>query len=143
MISFDTNLLFPALEPSHADHEPARAWLAALEGPVAISELVLMELYCLVRNPAVAERPLTAAKAVALIESLRSNPRWRLLDAPTGLMSEVWRKAADPGYGRRRIFDARIALSLTRQGVTEFATRNIRDFEDLGFTRVFDPIAES
>jgi hypothetical protein len=34
-------------------------------------------------------------------------------------------------------------LSLTRRGVTEFATRNVRDFGGLGFTRVFDPIAES
>lgn len=143
MISFDTNLLFPALEPSHADHEPARAWLASLEGPVAISELVLMELYSLVRNPAVAARPLAPAKAVALIETLRSNPRWRLLDAPSGLMAEVWRRAAEPGYGRRRIFDARIGISLARQGVTDFATRNMRDFQDLGFARVFDPIAES
>jgi toxin-antitoxin system PIN domain toxin len=143
MISFDTNLLFPALEPSHADHEPARLWLSALGGPVAISELVLMELYALVRNPAVAERPLSPAKAVALIESLRTNPGWRLLDAPTGIMAEVWRKAAEPGYGRRRIFDARLGVSLVRQGVTEFATRNVRDFQNLGFARVFDPIAES
>ena len=142
MISFDTNLLFPALEPSHADHEPARLWLSSLDGEVGISELVLMELYAVVRNPAVAERPLSTAQAVALIETLRTNPRWRLLDAPSGIMSEVWRRAADPGYGRRRIFDARIGLSLARQGVTDFDTRNVRDFQDLGFARVFDPLAE-
>jgi hypothetical protein len=58
-------------------------------------------------------------------------------------MAEVWRKAAEPGYGRRRIFDARLGVSLVRQGVTEFATRNVRDFQNLGFARVFDPIAES
>lgn len=142
MISFDTNLLFPALEASHADHEPSRLWLSSLAGPIGISELILMELYALVRNPAVAERPLSPAKAVALIESLRTNPRWRLLDAPSGLMAEVWRRAAEPGYGRRRIFDARIGISLARQGVTDFATRNVHDFQDLGFARVFDPLAE-
>ena len=143
MIAFDTNLLFPALERSHAEHEPARLWIEALEGPVAISELILMELYALVRNSAVAARPLGAAQAVELIQSLRTNPRWRLLDAPTGLMAEVWRRAAEPGYARRRIFDARIGLSLVRQGVTDFATRNVNDFQGLGFARVFDPIAES
>ena len=58
MISLDTNLLFPALEPSHRDHLAAKRWLTALDSEVAISELVLMELYLLVRNPAIAARPL-------------------------------------------------------------------------------------
>ena len=141
MIAFDTNLLFPALEPSHADHAGARAWLERLDGQVAISELVLMELSVLVRNPAIAARPLAAADAVALIRTLRSNPRWRLLDAPEGLMEEVWKRAAEPGSGPRRIFDARFGLSLTRQGVKVLATRNVRDFDGLGFERVFDPLA--
>ena len=99
MISFDTNLLFPALEPSHRDHPKAKLWLTALDGEVAISELVLMELYVLVRNPAIAARPLGAAQAVALIETLRTNPRWRLLDAPDGIMAMIWKKAAEPGFG--------------------------------------------
>lgn len=143
MISFDTNILFPALEPSHADHERARLWLESLAGEVALSELVLMELYVLVRDPVLAARPLGPPQAVALIERLRTNPRWRLLDAPEGLMAEVWRRAAEPGFGRRRVFDARIGVSLLRQGVRELATRNVRDFQGLGFARVFDPIAES
>ena len=143
MISFDTNLLFPALEPSHRDHQPAKLWLTALEGEVAISELVLMELYVLVRNPTIAARPLGPDQAVALIETLRTNPRWRLLDAPGGIMAATWRKAAEPGFGRRRIFDARIGVSLVQQGVREFATRNVGDFQGLGFARVFDPLVET
>ncbi|MBP9145080.1 MAG: PIN domain-containing protein [Thermoanaerobaculia bacterium] len=142
MIAFDTNLLFPALEPSHRDHTAAKLWITALDGDVAISELVLMELYVLVRNPAIAARPLAAAQAVALIETLRTNPRWRLLDAPEGVMATIWKKAAEPGFGRRRIFDARIGVSLVRQGVTELATRNVGAFQGLGFDRVFDPLAE-
>ena len=141
MIAFDTNVLFPALEPSHPDHRRARAFLDALGGEVALSELVLMELYVLVRNPALVRRPLGAAAAVKLIRHLRSHPRWRLLDAPEGVMAEVWEKAAAPGFGRRRIYDARLAVSLLRQGVDELATRNVRDFWGLGFARVFDPLA--
>ncbi len=140
MISFDTNLLFPALEPSHPDHLRARAFVEALDGAVALSELVLMELYVLVRNPALVRRPLDGARAVELVERFRTHPRWRLLDAPEGLMAEVWSRAAQPGFGRRRIFDARLGLSLVRQGVTDFATRNVRDFEGLGFSRIFDPL---
>ncbi len=141
MIAFDTNLLFPALEPSHSDHERSRSWLESLAGEVALSELVLMEIYVLVRNGAVASRPLGAAEAVALVETLRTNPRWRLLDAPEGSMNEIWKRAAEPGFGRRRIFDARLGVSLVSQGVEEFATRNVRDFEGVGFGRLFDPLA--
>ena len=140
MISFDTNLLFPALEPSHPDHVASRRWLESIEGEAAISELVLMELYVLVRNPALVVKPLEPAAAVTLIQALRTNPLWRLLDAPDGLMAEVWQRAAEPGFGRRRIFDAKLGVSLVRQGVTEFATRNVRDFAGLGFARVFDPL---
>jgi predicted nucleic acid-binding protein len=142
VIGIDTNLLFPALEPSHADHVAARAFLEESPEELALSELVLMELYVLVRNPAIARRPLGPKAAVDLVESLRTNPRFRLLDAPEGVMAEVWAKAAAPGFGRRRVFDARLAVSLLRQGVTDLATRNVRDFQGLGLAHVFDPLAE-
>lgn len=142
MISFDTNLLFPALEPSHRDHAAARAFLEGLEGTVALSELVLMELYVLVRNPVVCRRPLGPREAVRLVEQLRTSSRWRLLDAPEGLMADVWSRAGDPGFGRRRILDARLAISLVRQGVTHFATRNVADFRGCGFETVYDPVLD-
>lgn len=141
MISFDTNPLFPALEPSHGDHTAARFFLEGLGGTVGLSELVLMELYVQIRHPAVCRRPLGPGAAVALVERLRTGTRWRLLDAPEGLMAEVWKRAADPGFGRRRIFDARLAVSLVRQGVRRFATRNVTDFAGFGFGEVFDPLA--
>ncbi|MBZ0090010.1 MAG: type II toxin-antitoxin system VapC family toxin [Thermoanaerobaculia bacterium] len=142
MIAVDTNLLFPALEISHADHAGARAFLEETDAELALSELVLMELYVLVRNPAIARRPLGPKAAVDLVQALRTNPRFRLLDAPEGIMAEVWAKAAAPGFGRRRVLDARLAVSLLRQGVGELATRNVRDFQGLGLARVFDPLTE-
>jgi hypothetical protein len=54
-------------------------------------------------------------------------------------MEDVWRHAAKPNFSRRRIIDTRLALTLIRSGVEEFATRNVRDFEDFGFRRVWDP----
>ena len=38
---------------------------------------------------------------------------------------------------------ATVGVSLVRQGVTEFATRNVSDFQGLGFARVFDPLAQT
>jgi hypothetical protein len=43
-------------------------------------------------------------------------------------------------FARRRIYDARLALSLLRQGVTAFATANVKDFEEFGFNRVWNPL---
>ena len=44
------------------------------------------------------------------------------------------------GLPRRRIFDARQAYSLLHQGVRSFATANVKDFEGLGFERVWNPL---
>jgi toxin-antitoxin system PIN domain toxin len=140
MISFDTNVLFPALEPSHRDHRAARAFVEGLSGRVAVCELVLAEIYVLVRNPATARRPLGAGEATSLVERLRTNPAWRLVDYPGGLMDRVWRAASAPGCARRRIFDARLAVTLVHHGVEEFATANEKDFAGLGFRRVFNPL---
>ena len=58
----------------------------------------------------------------------------------TALHDELWRLAAGPRFARRRVYDARLALSLRRQGVTEFATANVKDFRSLGFDRVWNPV---
>jgi len=145
MISCDTNVLLIALEASRPLHTRARSFLDSHrhDPEFAICELALMELYVLLRNPAVARRALGAAAAVALIESLRGNPCWDVLDYPgpaAGIMGELWRVAATPDFPRRRVFDARLAMTLLHHGVTEFATTNVKDFEGLGFTRVWNPL---
>jgi hypothetical protein len=57
-----------------------------------------------------------------------------------GLHDELWRLATPESFARRRIYDARLALSLRRQGVTEFATANVKDFQGFGFARVWSPL---
>jgi toxin-antitoxin system PIN domain toxin len=148
MISCDTNILFAALEMSRPGHAVARRFLEAQgESPdFALCELSLLELYVLLRNPATARRPLDATRAARLIQSLRANPRWDLLDYPgpeSGIMDEIWRMAATLGFARRRVFDARLALTLRHHGVTEFATANVKDFQDFGFERVWNPFEEA
>lgn len=56
------------------------------------------------------------------------------------LHDELWRLAAKARFARHRVYDARLALSLRRQGVTEFATANVKDFRSLGFDRVWNPV---
>ncbi len=144
MTAVDTNLLFAWLNRDHAWHRPAAAWLASQSNNpnLVLCELCLVELYGLLRNPAVVKRPLDAATAVELIQRLRGHPQWELVDYPGGLMADVWTASALPGLARRRIYDTRLALTLRHHGVKEFATANVKDFEGFGFDRVWNPLEE-
>ncbi len=146
MISFDTNLLLYSLNQDCAEYNDARDFFTSLPtapGMVAICELVLIELYVLLRNPAVLSSPLAPTDAVSVVQTLRQHPTWTLVDYPgetATVMDELWRWAAQPNIRRRVVFDARLALTLRHHGVTKFATRNKADFASFGFARVWDPL---
>jgi toxin-antitoxin system PIN domain toxin len=149
MISIDANILLYCYCPGSPFHEVAKGFLEGLSEreDVALSEFVLTEYYLLLRNPSVLERPLSAADASAVIGSYRKHPRWKTLGFPPRsreLHEELWQRAAGRDFARRRIYDTRTALSLIAFGVTDFATLNLKDFQDFGFKRVWNPLlAES
>ena len=141
VLSIDTNILLYAQNQDCAEHRQALSFIQHCSGrqDIAICELVLMELYQLLRNPAVLKKPLSAEAAAEVCQTYRGNPRWALIEnAP--VMDQVWAIAGRPGIARRRVFDARIALTLRYHGVTELATRNTADFNDFGFQRLLNPI---
>ena len=144
MISFDTTLLLYSLNQDCPEYAGARAFFASLPndpGTVAVCELVLIELYVLLRNPAVLKQSLHAVDAASLVQTFRAHPTWTLIDYPGGsspVMEEVWRWAVQPNLGRRVVFDARLGLTLRHHGVTEFATRNESHSTSFGFQRVFN-----
>lgn len=145
MVSIDTNLLLPAVESGNPLHELAATFLHSLGNreDVAISELALLELYNLLRNPAVLVRPLGATDAVDVCETFRQHPRWQLIGFPPDsrpFHDAFWPRLRGKDFTRRRSYDWRMALCLLRQGVTEFATVNTKDFEGLGFRRVWNPL---
>jgi predicted nucleic acid-binding protein len=111
---------------------------------VVVSEFVLVELYRLLRNAAVVSRPLSAPEAAAVVARWRAHPSWRVVGEPEGasIYQPLWQIAGRAGFASRRIFDVRLALSLQAAGVREFATANVRDFADLGFERVWNPLEE-
>lgn len=143
MISIDTNILLYSLNSDCGEHERARTFMEACRArvDVAIAELVLVELYVLLRNPAVLKKPLAAPAAAATCGAFRRNPRWVVIESAP-VMTAVWQAVARPGVARRRIFDARLALTLRHHGVVELATHNVRDFDDFGFTHVWSPISD-
>lgn len=145
MISIDTNILLPAIESTNAAHGRAVAFLESLgaRDDVAISEFVLLELYGLLRNPAVLPRPASSSSAADACEAFRRHPRWQVIGFPPnsrGFHDDLWGRLREPGLPRRRAYDLRLSMSLVAQGVDEFATVNVKDFQAAGFARVFNPL---
>jgi predicted nucleic acid-binding protein len=145
MLAIDTNILLPAVETSNQNHAKAAAFLRDLqtEVDVAISELVLIELYGLLRNPQVLTKPASAREAAMVCQKFRSHPRWQVIGLPPDgrfFHDELWLRLEHDATPRRRIYDLRIGLSLLMQGVTRFATVNVKDFQDIGFDSVWNPL---
>lgn len=139
--SFDTNIAVYACNHGCPEQHAAVKFLEslALRNDVVISEFMLVELYMKLRNSKIFRHPMTAREAAITCQSFRSNANWELVhDGP--VMDEVWKQAARKDFAIRKIVDLRLGLSLIRQGVTDFATTNTKDFEGIGFGRVWNPL---
>ncbi len=146
MLSVDTNILLHAFNENSPAHEAAYGWLTSIQHDqdVAISEFILAELYGLLRNPAVLQHPLDAEDAVEVIQTYRRHPCWRLIGFTVEsrpLHDALWQKARRKDFAFRRLYDARSALTMHAQGVTDFATVNVKDYEGFGFRKVWNPLA--
>ena len=143
MLGIDTNILAYARIADSPWHKRAAAFLESLRESceVVIGEQTLVELYLVLRNDKILSPPLGPEQAVAECDLFRAHPRWRLVDA-ADVMPEVWPVAATSGFPRRRIIDVRLAKTLQSHGVREFATANTKDFEGLGFRRVWNPLVD-
>ena len=144
MISIDTNILLYAQNIDCAEHQAAYQFVldCSHRDDLVICELVLVELYVLLRNPSVLKQPLPSEQAVEICCLYRQNPKWRLVEnAP--VMESVWEIAGEPAFSRRKIFDVRLALTLQHHGVTDLATANTKDFQNLGLRRIWNPILET
>jgi len=119
----------------------ARRFLESLaqREDVLVSELMLTEVYLKIRNSRIFSQPYDAPSAAAYCQTFRCHPRWMLVESAP-IMGQVWRLATQPDFAMRRIIDARLALTLTHHGVTEFATANVKDFQEFGFQRVWNPL---
>src|SRR3990167_6749757 len=141
MQSIDTNILFYSMIKGASHHDAACSYLESLgdSTDVAIAELVLVELYLLLRNPTLLSSPLGAKQAVEVCNIFRNHPCWQLIEN-ADIMNTVWQVASHQSFARRKIIDLRLAKTLQAHGVTKFATANIKDFKNLGFDKVWNPL---
>jgi uncharacterized protein len=148
MISFDTNIVFAAVNADSPLHDRAFAFIDSLSTrtDVIVSEIVLLELFVLLRNPAVVSKPLNAKEAGKLCDTFRQNPRWQCVSLPPEgrrFHDALWALLSGQEFARRRAYDIRLALSLIDQSATDFATVNLKDFSGIGFKRVWNPLGAS
>jgi len=145
MIAIDANLLLYAYVEDAPEYERAKAFLesCADDERVAVSEFTLAEFYLLLRNPTVLKKPLSAGVAARVVQAYRNHPHWRIPGFPPSsrkVHDQLWAFAKSPQFARRRLFDVRTALTLIACGVNEFATANVKDFQNLGFGKVWNPL---
>jgi predicted nucleic acid-binding protein len=131
MISVDTNLLLYSLNPASEWHDRAVEFLRKTFGvpsvKMAITNYVMVDLNVHLRNPVIMAHPLSASKARDLVTSYLKIPNVMRIEN-ANVMDRVWE------------FDARLALTLRRGGVTHFATANVKDFLGWGFQKVWNPL---
>ncbi len=141
MISFDTNLVVYAANADAPEQADAAAFIQSLatRRDVVVCELMLVEVHLKLRNSRILRHPLDAPSAAGFCQAFRDNSNWSLVESAP-VMAEVWQMAERPGFAIRRIVDARLALTLRHHRVTDFATANLKDFEDFGFARLWNPL---
>ncbi len=144
MISADTNLFIYAFNRESKVRAKALAFFESVKSRTdfVLCELVLLEVYMALRNPVIFSEPYTAPEAAKQCDALRENGAWQIVDYAPEIRNQLWKHAAKPGIAFRKVIDVRLALTLRHHGVTDFATANTRHFADVGFARVWNPLAE-
>jgi len=143
MLSADTNIFVHAADPDSPLHGAARKFFAELDNrkeEFVLCELVLVELYMLLRNPAVFTKPYTASESAGYCLALKQNPSWRCIDYDPDVSKQLWIYASHSQVGYRHIIDARLAFTLRHHGVDRFATVNQKDFQGFGFREIWNPL---
>jgi uncharacterized protein len=143
MLTADTNLLIHSADPDSPHHESARKFFEEVNNgseEFVLCELVLVELYMQLRNPAIFRKPYTAKESTSYCRALKQTPSWRCVDYDPLVSKRLWAWAEETKAGFRQIIDARIAFTLIHHGVTKFATANVKHFKDFGFVKVWNPL---
>ena len=144
-LTADTNLFIHAADPDSPHHAGAREFFADAcverdNHEFVLCELVLVELYMLLRNAAVFAKPYSARESAGYCLALKQNPKWRCVDYEPAVSVKLWQWATATKAGFRRIIDARLGWTLRHHGVNQLATVNTKDFQEFGFQRVWNPL---
>lgn len=143
IVSLDTNILLYAVVEDCPEFPATRELVdGLLEQPetVVIADQVWFELYRHLRNPRVVARPLAANEAASLIDWYRNRSGWGRCAWDIGLFDQILPVLAAHHRAPRHVFDLVLAATLRDAGITRFYTRNARDFAQLDWFEIDNPI---
>ncbi len=146
MNSLDTNILIYAINSGCEEHVPARRIYEIMLADAAnwiISDQVLFELYRGLRNAKILERPLSHRQALEQVAFLREEAGVLHCAYETGFWKQLTQGFGESERSSAHIFDRVLAVTLLRNGVDVFYTRNARDFAGFGFKSVINPIEDA
>lgn len=141
--SLDTNILVYAANLDCPEHAAALEVVdRALAEPREwiLAEQVLLEFYKALRHPRILARPLGAREAAAQVRFLREESGFQVCCPEMAHWGDVFRGLDTPDFPYQRTFDLVLGVTLRRNGVRTFYTRNTADFAGLGFEQVLNPI---
>ena len=143
MRSLDTNILLYATNADCPEHDAARRMIeSALAEPAdwIVADQVYFELYRLLRNPAVLERPLTAAQSADVIDYYRRQSGWGRCAWEPRLFSQLFPYLTAENSKATHVFDLVLAFTLQDADVSILYTRNTRDFAEVASFELVNPI---
>lgn len=140
--ALDTNVLLYAVNPSDPASETAYELVERLaRGPALLFLFwpVVMGFLRLSTSPALSDKPLSPAEAIAVIAALVDRPNVRAPGEEAGFFA-IYRETASAGTRGKDVTDAHIAALMRQHGVATIYTRD-RDFRRFDGIRVEDPFS--
>ncbi|XOV70635.1 MAG: PIN domain-containing protein [Verrucomicrobiota bacterium] len=143
MNSLDTNLLIYAVNRGCEEHVQAKKvyeWMLNAPSDWIISDQILFEFYRGLRHPKILERPLNHREALKQITFLREDSGVLHCTYETSFWDNlIHDKKWKPGKSVH-VFDRVLAVTLLKNGVKTFYTRNTKDFKSFEFDQLINPI---
>lgn len=142
MKSLDTNLLIYAANQGCTEHAIARQLAESILAEPQewmLADQVLFEYYRALRNPVILEHPLTAKKAAEQVRFLREEAGCMHCAYSLDLWDSVWPHLSKKALRGIGVFDAILAVTLQANGITQFYTRNVKEFKRFGLFEVINP----
>ena len=143
MNSLDTNILVYAANEDCEEHAQANRLVnEALASPREwiLAEQVLLEYYKAIRHPRILARPLSAAAATEQIRFFREKSGFMICCYELNLWDDTVHWLSQKDFPYQRTHDLILGLTLLRNGVKTFYSRNTKDFVNLGFKTLINPI---
>ena len=143
MNSLDTNILVYAADEDADEHRAASVLVEEmLENPAewVLADQVLFEFYRAMRNPRIFPHPLGATEAAMRIQFLQSQSGVARCCYELSYWNGIHTILSDSGTPAARTYDIVLGVTLRSHGVTRFFTRNTKDFSEIGFRDLINPI---